>query len=72
MSNEIILLKNLEKGERFYPASDKKKLNRYEVCSHGIFNARHGTATRKCWNETTKEFESKSGNLKVIKLNSHE
>lgn len=70
--SEVVLLKDLNIGERFCPASDKKRINRYEVCSGGIFNARHGTATKKCYNERTKNFESKSGNLKVIKLKSHE
>ncbi len=54
METEIVLLKSLDKGERFIAASDKKKINRYEVLSYGIFNARHGTATRNCWNERTK------------------
>lgn len=69
---EILYLRDLNIGDRFCAVSDKKKVNRYEIRSNGKFNRRHGSATRMCWNERTKDYESKSGRLQVIKLKSHE
>jgi hypothetical protein len=62
-------LRDLQIGDKFYPASRQlQKSPIYEVIGKLEFNPGHGSATRKCKNLQTKEIESKSGRLEVIKI----
>ena len=61
-------LRELNIGDRFIPAKDKKGKVRYEKVGKCEFNRGHGTSTCKCLNELTRYFESKSCNLEVLKL----
>lgn len=62
-------LKDLQIGDKFYPASQHgKKYTIYEVKGKSEFNARHGSATRMCLNTVTKALESKSCRQEVVKL----
>lgn len=62
-------LKDLQVGDKFYPASKEGKATPiYEVVGKLEFNPRHGSATRMCKNLQTKSIESKSGRLEVIKV----
>jgi hypothetical protein len=65
---EIVTLRELSVGDRFVAVSDKKRKNRYRVTGVPEYNRTHITGTRKCYNETKCQYESKSSGLKVIKL----
>lgn len=67
---KIVTLRELKPGDRFYPSSQfgKNRLMKYTVKSDCQYNSGHGSSTRICYNTTTGELESKSCNLKVIKL----
>jgi hypothetical protein len=68
--NEVVTLGALNIGDRFIAASQyHKRTPTFKVLGKREFNARHGSATRECWNEVTKERESKSCRIQVIKLN---
>ena len=67
---DSVLLKTLEIGDRFIPAASyHKRLPIYEVIGKNEFSIRHGSPIRACKNVTTRVTESKSGRLKVVKLN---
>ena len=63
-------LRELKIGDRFIHAKvkDKRSAVRYCVIKRCDFNSGHGTSTRWCMNESSKEAESKSCNLEVVRL----
>lgn len=62
-----ITLKDLDIGDKFYPASKQDKSTPiYQVHGNPKFNIHHGSATRLCINLKTKTIESKSCRLKVV------
>lgn len=69
-----MLLRELNIDDRFIHANvkDKRVAVKYRVLRKCEYNGGHGTSTRWCINEKTKEAESKSCNLRVIKLPNHE
>jgi len=61
-------LKELEIGDKFYPASKVGKATPIWTVSGPVtFNTRHGSPTRMCLNNVTNVIESKSCRLEVIK-----
>lgn len=64
--NKPVDLSVLEIGDRFVPYNDRD--TKFTVRSKNKFNIRHGRATRDCLNEGSREIQSKSSGLKVIKL----
>lgn len=67
--SEILLLRNLEIGERFIHASarNRKKAHVWKVVGKCEFNSGHGTSTRYCHNLSMGTVGSKSCNLEVLK-----
>ena len=65
-----MILRELKIGDEFYHESyrHKKSMDIYKVSENCIFNFGHGSSTRICFNNNTRKFESKSCNLKVIKI----
>lgn len=64
-------LKELEIGDRFYPASALRNGTAspyFEVYSNAEFNSRYGSYTRMCINLKTKKVVSKSCGLEIIRL----
>lgn len=65
---KIVTLKDLEIGDKFYPASQIGKRTPYFlVCGLPEFNKGHGSATRKCKDLSKDILVDKSCRLKVIK-----
>ncbi|MBO9657517.1 MAG: hypothetical protein J7527_01705 [Chitinophagaceae bacterium] len=67
----IVLLKDLEVGDMFMkPPKATGRSNRtiFTVRGNPFFNARHGSATRFCHNNKTKQLVSKSCRQEVIKV----
>lgn len=70
MKVELKKLKELEIGDKFYPASQhgKKAPTFFIVDGKSEFNLGHGSATRMCINVLQKTKESKSCRMEVMKV----
>jgi hypothetical protein len=75
MKLELKQLRDLEIGDKFYPASQHGKAAAkvfFIVDGKPEFNIRHGSATRLCINLTHKVRESKSCRMEVMKMQTPE
>lgn len=63
-------LRELNIGDNFYHYAQRKNrsMDIYRVADKCTFNSGHGSSTRICMNNNTKKLESKSCNLKVVKI----
>lgn len=65
---EKITLRDLQIGDKFYPASKRDKATPiYQVHGEPEFNSGHGSATRRCINLSSNYFENKSCRLEVVR-----
>lgn len=71
MKLELKKLKDLEIGDKFYPASQhgKKSQTFFIVRGKCEFNIQYGSFTRKCFNQDFNSIENKSCRMEVMKVN---
>lgn len=62
-----MILRELQIGDKFFAASDKKKVKKFQKIRNCVFNKGHGTSTCMCFDIKNKVLHNKSCNLEVTK-----
>jgi len=69
MNNKPMILRDLEPGDKFVHAKSRaKNPKQFLVKGNPMFNAGHGSATRKCIDLLKREIVGKSCKLEVKKI----